>query len=95
MAVRYVGGEIREMEKLTTDVIQRRAWLRQREMRLKDQLRTGEIELAAFTLSEIISSARPGDINQTKADGMKNAIQNAIKALNVVRSAYNGSLVTQ
>ena len=95
MAVRYVGGEIREMEKLTTDVIQRRAWLRQREMRLKDQLRTGEIELAAFTLSEIISEARPGDINQTKADGMKNAIQNAIKALNVVRSAYNGSLVTQ
>ena len=95
MAVRYVGGEIREMEKLTTDVIRRRAWLRQREMRLKDQLRTGEIEQAAFTLSEIISSARPGDINQTKADGMKNAIQNAIKALNVVRSAYNGSLVTQ
>lgn len=94
MALKFQGGQANEkMLPLRKDVVARLNWLRQRELRLKDQLRTGEIELAAQTISEILETAQPGDINQFKAEGMQNAIHNAIKAMNAARGAYNGSLV--
>jgi hypothetical protein len=82
------------MVPLSRDTIARKDWLRQRELRLKDNLRVGSIEEAAQTLSEIMESAQTGDINPTKAQMLQKAIQDARRALNAVRSAYSGSIVS-
>jgi hypothetical protein len=91
MAMKVQGGR---MVPLSRDTIARKDWLRQRELRLKDNLRVGSIEEAAQTLSEIMESAQPGDINPTKAQMLQKAIQDARRALNAVRSAYSGSIVS-
>ena len=91
MAMKVQGGR---MVPLSRDVVARKDWLRQREARLKDNLRTGTIEEAAWTLSEIMESAKPGDVNPTKAQAIKKAIDDARKALNAARSAYSGSLIS-
>ena len=93
MAVKYQGGQAVRMQPLGKDQIARLHWLRNREIRLKDQLRTGELEQAAQTLSEILESAKPGDYNVTKAEALRNAMRAATEALNKVRSAYGGSLI--
>jgi hypothetical protein len=91
MAMKVQGGR---MVPLSRDTIARKDWLRQRELRLKDNLRVGSIEEAAQTLSEIMESAQTGDINPTKAQMLQKAIQDARRALNAVRSAYSGSIVS-
>ena len=97
MAIRFEGGRAVNISinAVDADKVRRIQWIRQRERRLKDQLRAGEVDAAQFTMREILETAKPGDLNHLKADGMNNAINNALKALNVARAAYSGSLIAE
>lgn len=76
MAVKYQGGKA---VPVSGEDVRRKGWLRQRELRLKDHLRVGEIDLAAQVLSEILESA----------------MRVATDAMNKLRYAYTGTLITQ
>lgn len=79
---------------LSRDVAARKDWLRQREVRLKSQLSQGDLRAAQGTLSEILESAKPGDINPTKAEALQKMLREAMTMVERVQG-FSGGIVTR
>lgn len=69
------------MVPLGRDTIARRDWLRNREYRLQEALRRGAVEEALGWVSDIQSSAKPGDVNPEKLQTITNALREAKSAV--------------
>lgn len=65
----------------------RRDWLRNREYRLQQALSNGEVELALGWVSDMQASAKPGDVNPTKLEAVRNALREAKSAIAVAQNA--------
>lgn len=83
MAVKYQGGRA-----VPTGADARiKDWLRNREHRLQEALRNGEVELALGWVSDIQGSAKPGDVNPTKLEAITNAFREAKSAIAKAQTA--------
>jgi hypothetical protein len=59
----------------------RKDWLRNREYRLQEALKSGQVELALGWVSDIQGSAKPGDVNPEKLQTITNALREAKSAI--------------
>ena len=89
MALQFKGGQsiaTERMRPLSKDVVARLDWMRQREARLKDALRTGEVEQARQWISDIVETAKPGEYNVEAVAGIQKALRDAASAITQAQS---------
>jgi hypothetical protein len=64
-------------------------WLKNREFRLKEALKSGNVEMALGWVSDIQASAKPGDVNPTKLEIITQALREAKSAIARAENAAN------
>jgi hypothetical protein len=91
MAMKVEGGR---MVPLSRDVVARRDWLRNREFRLQEALKSGKVDEALQWISEIQGSAKPGDVNPTKIEAVVKALRESKSAIAMAQNSAQ-RIVTQ
>lgn len=82
MALQFKGGSARDIRIASGgEDARRRDWLKNREYRLQEALKNGEVEMALGWVSDIQGSAKPGDVNPTKLEAITIALREAKSAI--------------